>query len=175
MVSALRRLGFDAVFDTDLAADLTIVEEANELVERIKKGGTLPIGVQPHPFGVPGLGDGAEHLLGGFAGGEVLHELGVLVLAVVGTAAEWLTGSDAAPVDFVEVRGVEGVKEATYQVGDLTLNVAVASGLARLLLRSKPVPLAIGGMQHLMRHMAARGLEELLVDQLEGGVVVPRW
>ena len=43
MVSALRRLGFDAVFDTDLAADLTIVEEANELVERIKKGGTLPM------------------------------------------------------------------------------------------------------------------------------------
>ena len=36
MVAALRRLGFDRVFDTDFAADLTIVEEANELVERIK-------------------------------------------------------------------------------------------------------------------------------------------
>jgi len=43
MVSALRRLGFDRVFDTDFAADLTIVEEANELVERIKNGGTLPM------------------------------------------------------------------------------------------------------------------------------------
>ena len=43
MVAALRRLGFYKVFDTDFAADLTIVEEANELVERIKNGGTLPM------------------------------------------------------------------------------------------------------------------------------------
>lgn len=43
MVAALRRLGFDKVFDTDFAADLTIVEEANELIERIKNGGTLPM------------------------------------------------------------------------------------------------------------------------------------
>jgi len=37
MVSALRRLGFDAVFDTNFAADLTIVEEGNELLSRLKK------------------------------------------------------------------------------------------------------------------------------------------
>ncbi|MBR0412287.1 MAG: iron hydrogenase small subunit [Eubacterium sp.] len=43
MAAGLRRLGFDKVFDTDFGADLTIVEEANELVERIKKGGTLPM------------------------------------------------------------------------------------------------------------------------------------
>ena len=43
MVAALRRLGFEKVFDTDFGADLTIVEEANELVERIKNGGTLPM------------------------------------------------------------------------------------------------------------------------------------
>lgn len=43
MVAALHRLGFDKVFDTDFAADLTIVEEANELVERIKNNGTLPM------------------------------------------------------------------------------------------------------------------------------------
>ena len=43
MVAALRRLGFDKVFDTNMGADLTIVEEANELVERIKNGGTLPM------------------------------------------------------------------------------------------------------------------------------------
>ncbi len=43
MVAALRRLGFDKVFDTDFAADLTIVEEANELVERIKNHGVLPM------------------------------------------------------------------------------------------------------------------------------------
>lgn len=43
MVSALRRLGFQAVFDTDFAADLTIWEEANELLERLNNGGTLPM------------------------------------------------------------------------------------------------------------------------------------
>ncbi len=43
MVAAAKRLGFDKVFDTDFAADLTIVEEANELVDRIKNGGTLPM------------------------------------------------------------------------------------------------------------------------------------
>ena len=43
MVAALRRLVFDKVFDTDFAADLTIMEEATELVERVKNGGVLPM------------------------------------------------------------------------------------------------------------------------------------
>ncbi|WP_372999040.1 NADH-dependent [FeFe] hydrogenase, group A6 [Lutispora sp.] len=43
MVSALRRLGFDKVFDTDFAADLTIIEEGTELISRIKNGGKLPM------------------------------------------------------------------------------------------------------------------------------------
>ena len=43
MVAALKRLGFAKVFDTDFAADLTIVEEANELVQRIQNNGTLPM------------------------------------------------------------------------------------------------------------------------------------
>jgi len=43
LAAALRRMGFDKVFDTQFGADLTIVEEANELVYRIKKGGTLPM------------------------------------------------------------------------------------------------------------------------------------
>ena len=43
VVAALRKLGFDAVFDTNFGADLTIVEEANELLERVKNGGTLPM------------------------------------------------------------------------------------------------------------------------------------
>ena len=43
MVAALRRLGFDKVFDTDFAADLTIMEEGYELLDRIKNGGTLPM------------------------------------------------------------------------------------------------------------------------------------
>ncbi|WP_457569985.1 NADH-dependent [FeFe] hydrogenase, group A6 [Desulfurobacterium sp.] len=43
LVSALRRLGFDRVYDVNFGADLTIVEEANELIERIKNGGVLPM------------------------------------------------------------------------------------------------------------------------------------
>jgi NADH-quinone oxidoreductase subunit G/NADP-reducing hydrogenase subunit HndD len=43
MVAALRRLGFDRVFDTSFSADLTIMEEASELAERIKTGGVLPM------------------------------------------------------------------------------------------------------------------------------------
>ncbi|MGV8147141.1 MAG: NADH-dependent [FeFe] hydrogenase, group A6 [Alkaliphilus sp.] len=43
MVTALRNLGFDKVFDTNFAADLTIMEEASELVHRIEQGGTMPM------------------------------------------------------------------------------------------------------------------------------------
>ena len=43
MVAALRRLGFDRVFDTDFTADLTIMEEGSELIHRLTKGGTLPL------------------------------------------------------------------------------------------------------------------------------------
>ena len=223
MVSALRRLGFDAVFDTDLAADMTIVEEANELVERLKKGGTLPmitscspgwvnycehyypefvenlssckspqqmfgaltktwyakrmgldpkdifvVGIMPctakkfevaredeAAAGVPDVDvalttrelarmidraginfaelpdEEFDSPMGESTGAAAIFgATGGAMEAALRTAASWLTGSDGAPVDFVEVRGVEGVKEATYQVGDLTLNVAVASGLA---------------------------------------------
>ncbi|TZE81222.1 NADH-dependent [FeFe] hydrogenase, group A6 [Calorimonas adulescens] len=43
MAAALRRLGFDRIFDTDFAADLTIMEEGNELLKRLKNGGPLPL------------------------------------------------------------------------------------------------------------------------------------
>ncbi|MGB4337283.1 MAG: NADH-dependent [FeFe] hydrogenase, group A6 [Bacillota bacterium] len=43
MVAALRRLGFDRVFDTDFTADLTIMEEGHELLERMKGSGPLPM------------------------------------------------------------------------------------------------------------------------------------
>lgn len=43
MVAALRRLGFDKVYDTNFAADLTIIEEGYELLSRIQNGGTLPM------------------------------------------------------------------------------------------------------------------------------------
>lgn len=43
LAAALRRLGFDKVFDTDFAADLTIMEEGTELLQRIQNGGKLPL------------------------------------------------------------------------------------------------------------------------------------
>lgn len=43
MTAALRRLGFDRVFETSFTADLTVMEEASELVQRIKAGGPLPL------------------------------------------------------------------------------------------------------------------------------------
>lgn len=43
LAAALRRLGFEKVFDTNFSADLTIMEESNELLERINKGGKLPL------------------------------------------------------------------------------------------------------------------------------------
>ena len=43
MIAALKRLGFDKVYDTNFGADLTIMEEANELLDRVKGGGVLPM------------------------------------------------------------------------------------------------------------------------------------
>ena len=49
--------------------------------------------------------------------------------AALRTAVDVLSGQDNAEVDYKEVRGMDGIKEASYTVGSLTLNVAVASGL----------------------------------------------
>ena len=43
MVTALKRMGFDKVFDTNFSADLTIMEEGTELLNRVTKGGVLPM------------------------------------------------------------------------------------------------------------------------------------
>ena len=223
MVAALRRLGFDGVYDTDLAADLTIMEEANEFVERVKNGGTLPMitscspgwikycehyypefipnlstckspqqmfgalaktwyaqkkGIDPKDIVVVGImpctakkfetkredeaaagvpdvdialttrelarminragmylpklpDEEFDAPLGTSTGAAVIFgATGGVMEAALRTAAEWITGEDLGAPEFKEVRGTEGVKEATYKVGDLEVNVAVASGLA---------------------------------------------
>lgn len=225
MVAALRRLGFDGVFDTDLAADLTIVEEANELIERIKEGGTLPMitscspgwvrycehyypefipnlssckspqqmfgalaktwyaqrmGIDPKDIFMVGImpctakkfetqredesaaGSGIPDVdialttrelarmidraginfpslpdeefddpLGVSSGaGAIFGATGGVMEAALRTAAHWITGEAGSPVEFPQVRGVEGIKKTSYRLGDLTLKVAVVSGLA---------------------------------------------
>lgn len=66
MVAALRRLGFKKVFDTNFAADLTIMEEATELLGRIKNGGALPMITSCSPgwinFAEYYYGDQLDHL-----------------------------------------------------------------------------------------------------------------
>ena len=67
-----------------------------------------------------GLGTGAAVIFG--ATGGVME-------AALRTAVKELTGSNPESVDFKEVRGVEGIKEASYDVAGMTVKVAVASGL----------------------------------------------
>ena len=50
LVTALRRLGFNKIFDTDFTADLTILEEGNELLQRLKNGGALPMITSCSPY-----------------------------------------------------------------------------------------------------------------------------
>lgn len=223
LAAALRRLGFAKVFDTNWGADLTIMEEAHELVHRIQNGGVLPMitscspgwvkycehyyqdfipnmstcksphqmagammksyyaeqaGIDPHDIRVvsimpctakkfeckrPELGhDGMadvdvvittvelarmikeagidfenlpdedfDSLLGESSGaGVIFGATGGVMEAALRTACEAITGEKLEKVDFQEVRGVEGIKEATLKVGDMTVNVAVASGTA---------------------------------------------
>ena len=222
LAAALRRLGFDKVFDTNFAADLTIMEEAHEFLDRVQNGGTLPLITSCSPgwvkycehyfpdmtenlssckspqqmfgaiaksyyaekmgidkekmvvvsvmpctakkfeigrpdedgAGVPdvdfaittrelarmierasikftelpneefdmplGLGTGAAVIFG--ATGGVME-------AALRTAVETLTGEELAALDFEAVRGVEGIKEASYEVAGLNVKVAVVSGL----------------------------------------------
>ena len=66
MVTALKRMGFDKVFDTNTGADLTIMEEANEFIERVQNGGTLPMITSCSPgwvrFAEKNYGDLLSHL-----------------------------------------------------------------------------------------------------------------
>lgn len=223
MAAALRRLGFDRVFDTDWAADLTIMEEATELLDRLNNGGVLPMitscspgwikfcehyysdfipnlsscksphemegamiksyyaekmGIDPKDIAVvsvmpctakkfeakrpelshdgmadvdvvittrelarmikeagidfPNLPDeDFDPLLGESTGaGVIFGATGGVMEAALRTAYHMITGKELEQVDLTAVRGVAGVKEASVQVGDVTVNVAVVNGTA---------------------------------------------
>ncbi len=223
MISAIRRLGADAVFNMDVTADLTIVEEANELIDRIKNGKTMPMFTSCCPgwvkfcehyypdmlshlstckspqamFGAvlksyycqkqhidpkdlfvvsvipctskkfevgreeinktPDIQDvdvalttrelarmiknsGIDYASledGKFdspfeiatGGGAIFGATGGVMEAALRTAATILDGSCEA-IEFKEVRGTQGIKEATYTIAGTEVSVAVASGLA---------------------------------------------
>lgn len=221
MVAALRRLGFDKVFDTDFAADLTIMEEAHEFLDRVQNGGVLPmitscspgwikycehyypeliphlstckspqqmfgatmktyyaqkLGMNPKDMVVVGVmpctakkfetkrpdqaasgypdvdiaittrelarmiesaGIFFKHLpdeefdspFGESTGAATIFgATGGVMEAALRTAVETLTGETLPSVDFTEVRGMENIKEAAYDVAGMQVKVAVASG-----------------------------------------------
>lgn len=75
IVSALRRLGFDRVFDTNFSADLTIIEEANELLGRIQNGGTLPMLTSCSPGWIKYIEHFYPDLLGNLSSCKSPHEM----------------------------------------------------------------------------------------------------
>ena len=223
MVAALKRLGVDKVYDTNFGADLTIMEEATELLNRIKNGGALPMITSCSPgwvnYAEYYYGDQLDHLsscksphqmqgaiiksyfaeqkgldpkdicvvsimpctakkyekerpemqengikdvdvvlttrelaklikrsginfnmlpdeefdqdiMGEYTGaGVIFGTTGGVMEAALRTAHFVLTGEEQAGVKFEEVRGMEGLKEATFNMAGKELKVAVASGM----------------------------------------------
>lgn len=222
LVAALRRLGFDKVMDTDFTADLTIIEEGNELLERIKEGGVLPMitscspgwikfGEHYYPDLLPHISTckSPQQMFGALvktyyaqkAGidpanifsvslmpctakkfeaerpemrssgyqdvdavltsrelGRMLREAGIrfddlpeeehddpmgistgagaifgatggVMEAALRTVYEVATGSELGDLEFEQVRGLDGIKEAEVNLNGLTVRVAVAHGL----------------------------------------------
>ncbi len=223
MVAALRRLGFKKVFDTNFGADLTIMEEANELIDRIANGGVLPMitscspgwinyceyyygdliphlsscksphemfgailksyyaeknGIKPEDMFVVsvmpctakkyekerpqlvtnGLKDVDavlttrelgklikrsginfnklpdeefdNDIVGDYTGaGVIFGATGGVMEAALRTAAYKLSGEELKTVELTAVRGLEGIKEATYNIAGNIIKVAVAHGM----------------------------------------------
>jgi len=222
MVAALRRLGFDKVMDTDFAADLTIMEEASELVHRLTHNGRLPILTSccpawvkfiehqfPQLLDVPSTCKSPQEMFGAVAKTYLAEKMGIapenmivvsimpclskkyeskrpelvegklpdvdyvlstrelaamireagiafnelpdenfdspfgestgasvifgttggVIEAACRTANAWLTKSDLGKIDFKELRGMEGIREATVDIAGTKLNIAIANGL----------------------------------------------
>ena len=75
MVTALRKMGFDKVFDTNTGADFTIVEEANEFVERVTKGETLPMITSCSPGWIRFIEMNYPELLGNLSSCKSPHQM----------------------------------------------------------------------------------------------------
>lgn len=213
LTTALREMGFDKVYDTNIGADLTIMEESNELINRITKGGKLPMFTSCCPAWIRFAEDKYPDLLDNIStckspmqmlasvvkasykgekkhvhvaimpcsakkdeakrakfNGDVdfvlstqevvrmIREHGIhfkyleetlpdvpfkeytgasvifgasggVMEAALRTAVETITGEKLGNVEFKEVRGMQGVKEAEYDVKGLKVKVAVVSGL----------------------------------------------
>lgn len=102
-------------------ADIDIVLTVQELARMIRSHGIDFENLEETPFDDPfGLGSGA---------GEIFGATGGVMEAALRTVYEIVTEKPLASLDFHEVRGFEGIKTATVQMGDTAVNVAIAHGL----------------------------------------------
>ncbi len=104
-------------------SDIDVVLTTRELARMIEKAGLLFNELPEEEYDVPlGFGSGA---------GVIFGATGGVMEAALRTAVKYVTGEDVPDdkLDFMEVRGTEGIKTAEYPVGDLLVKVAVASGL----------------------------------------------
>ncbi len=102
--------------------DIDYALTTRELAKLIKRNGLIFNELPNEEFDQPfGIGSGAGLLFG--ATGGVME-------AALRTVYEVVVGEEAPSLDFVDVRGTEGIKEATYNVGGIDVKVAVVSGLA---------------------------------------------
>ena len=103
-------------------ADIDAVITVRELARMIKKAGILFNQLPDEEYDAPfGLGTGA---------GTIFGATGGVMEAALRTAYETLTGEELQNLEFNEVRGVEGIKEATYTIAGNEIRVAVTSGTA---------------------------------------------
>ena len=103
-------------------ADIDAVITVRELARMIKKAGILFNQLPDEEYDAPfGLGSGA---------GTIFGATGGVMEAALRTAYETLTGEELQTLEFNEVRGIEGIKEATYTIAGNEIRVAVTSGTA---------------------------------------------
>ena len=101
--------------------DVDFAMTTRELARLIRKCGIKFQNLPDEDFDTPlGLSTGA---------GTIFGATGGVMEAALRTAVETLTGEELENVDFTEVRGTKGIKEATYHVAGMDVKVAVASGL----------------------------------------------
>ena len=115
--------------DANGMPDVDISITTRELARMIRKARIRFLDLPDESFDEPlGLGSGA---------GVIFGATGGVMEAALRTAVETLTGEELPKLEFHEVRGTAGIKEATYHVADMDVKVAVASGLgnARELLK----------------------------------------
>ncbi len=102
--------------------DIDVVLTVRELARMIKKAGILFNELPDDTYDAPfGLGSGA---------GTIFGATGGVMEAALRTAYETLTGEELKNLEFMEVRGTEGIKEATYTIAGNVIRVAVCSGTA---------------------------------------------